>query len=98
MAKRRVENSFSVQSTTPVNDYVGAYSELAEAVGSVLTERKIGELIRNREENGLEKHCRVVGRQVLVSVSGFWQWIDEEHDGKKRPAYGGRYSKTARRR
>lgn len=88
----------AVQLTPPATDYVNAYTDLRQAIGSLFTNAKIRELIRTRHENGLEKHCRVVGRQVLISVSGFWQWIDEEHNGKKRPHQGGRSSRTARPR
>lgn len=79
-------------------DYVNAYTDLGKAIGPLFTDAKIRELVRGRHENGLEKYCRVVGRQVLISVSGFWQWIHEEHDGRKRPHQGGRLSRTAHRR
>tara|TARA_R110001599_G_C12263644_1_gene660603 strand:- start:2809 stop:3081 length:273 start_codon:yes stop_codon:yes gene_type:complete len=87
--QRKSRNTFEVKKT----DWVKAYSELSDATNNMFSPAKYRELIRARDRNGLEEHCRVVGRDVMISVSGFWTWMDVAHNGKKRRHHGGRPSK-----
>lgn len=45
-----------------------------------LTTHSIRHYIRNSNENGLRQHVRRLGRKILVSESGFFEWLNNQRE------------------
>ena len=67
-------------STTTTADYrsVPALCERINAGAShpTLTEHALRHYVRNADTNGLAPHIRRLGRKILVSESGFYEWLE----------------------
>lgn len=47
----------------------------AGASKPTLTEHALRHYVRHSKENGLAPHVRRLGRKILISESGFYEWL-----------------------
>lgn len=43
-----------------------------------LTEHAARHYVRHADENGLAPHIRRLGRKILISESGFYEWLESQ--------------------
>jgi hypothetical protein len=76
---------------TPLDDWrtVATLAKEINEKGPLLSTHALRHYIRDAASNGLQPHIRRLGKKIVLSRSGFAQWLDSRPTMPPKAARGG---------